>query len=434
MLAVQIPAPNPEPFGEVTTGAIRPEAIREQLQGQPYRFSKLDRASLANIAPGANVLWFHLVSVYVVTYIVMRTLLHYSKQAVVLRVSYLASAPTGGPSHTVLLRDIPGIPYGTVIETVHRFLDLYVLAWLPAKVKSRILAAWSLGAHRFSKQLPKAHRFARNLAHRVGMFPGTGPSFRKLGKFFALTRSMTTQPTGTPASMPGDYYAAPDSSVALSSSQLQGSTAITEPDRQSSAPIEAATRKLDSLDHHAAPQRSSSDSAGPEQQNASISQQLQPANTGLEEQNGSHIIEPAAHGTARPSASSSDTGGAGPGHTFQLHHRGPSSRKQVAPQVQNQGSLSAFHSPSFQVQLARTLDSANEHQQGGPSETTPLLLEGPWERAERMLAEEDSVPDMIMNLYGEVYGRDQVIFTAMHTSIDCRRSYLLAAYCQVLRA
>ena len=42
----------------------------------------------------------------------------YAKKSVALRVRYFATLPKGVESHTVLVQDIPGVPFGTQVQRV----------------------------------------------------------------------------------------------------------------------------------------------------------------------------------------------------------------------------------------------------------------------------------------------------------------------------
>ena len=48
-------------------------------------------------------------------YMMLQLLWHYHKQAVQLRIHYLATTKRGGESHSVLVTDIPGTSYGTML-------------------------------------------------------------------------------------------------------------------------------------------------------------------------------------------------------------------------------------------------------------------------------------------------------------------------------
>ena len=77
----------------------------------------------------------------------------YNKEAVALRIAFFTSARAGGEAHTVLVRDIPGLPYGTLAARI----EDTVLRFLPRFIKRRIVArplAWA--------QIPQwAHAGAR---------------------------------------------------------------------------------------------------------------------------------------------------------------------------------------------------------------------------------------------------------------------------------
>lgn len=68
-------------------------------------------------------MWVHVVSIYVVTFVLLRALWRFSKAAVSDRVDYLSAAtesgPGSGPAYTVLVTDVPGLPAGTLLDRVH---------------------------------------------------------------------------------------------------------------------------------------------------------------------------------------------------------------------------------------------------------------------------------------------------------------------------
>jgi hypothetical protein len=51
---------------------------------------------------------------YAVAFVVMKVLWRYNKEATLERLAFLSNAPRGGPSHTVLITDIPGMRHGTL--------------------------------------------------------------------------------------------------------------------------------------------------------------------------------------------------------------------------------------------------------------------------------------------------------------------------------
>ena len=65
----------------------------------------------------------------------LQLLYRYNKEAVALRIAYLNSRPTGGESHSVIVRDIPGPAYGTLPNRMKNT----ALRFLPSFVKQRLL-------------------------------------------------------------------------------------------------------------------------------------------------------------------------------------------------------------------------------------------------------------------------------------------------------
>ena len=59
----------------------------------------------------------------------------YNKEAVALRIAFFTSARPGGATHTVLMRDVPGLPYGTIAARIEDTL----LRFLPGFIKRRIV-------------------------------------------------------------------------------------------------------------------------------------------------------------------------------------------------------------------------------------------------------------------------------------------------------
>ena len=56
----------------------------------------------------------------------MQLLWTYAKKSVALRVQYFLTQPKGGPSHSVLVQDIPGVPFGTQANRVESVAPKFI--------------------------------------------------------------------------------------------------------------------------------------------------------------------------------------------------------------------------------------------------------------------------------------------------------------------
>ncbi|KAG2494790.1 hypothetical protein HYH03_007033 [Edaphochlamys debaryana] len=72
-----------------------------------FTFTTFDKFSLTNVPSGSPRMWVHLLSVYFVALLTLGLLRKYNRESVLLRLMFLGNQPRGGPSHTVLVTDIP---------------------------------------------------------------------------------------------------------------------------------------------------------------------------------------------------------------------------------------------------------------------------------------------------------------------------------------
>ena len=64
----------------------------------------------------------------------------YAKKSVALRVRYFTTLPKGVASHTVLVQDIPGVPFGTQVQRVESVAPKFIAS------KARLtVEPWSCG-------------------------------------------------------------------------------------------------------------------------------------------------------------------------------------------------------------------------------------------------------------------------------------------------
>ncbi|KAK9864573.1 hypothetical protein WJX84_004373 [Apatococcus fuscideae] len=99
-----------------------------------YTFTNLDRVTMSNVPKRSRLLWVHFIGVYAASLWTYWLLWRYTKQAVTLRIQHLMRSKKGAESHSILVRDIPGIEYGTMLQRVDGTLGKVV----PGSVKRNL--------------------------------------------------------------------------------------------------------------------------------------------------------------------------------------------------------------------------------------------------------------------------------------------------------
>lgn len=124
----------------VTDAAAPADAPAEEEEAA-YVYTDFDKTSMGNIPDQDSLLWVHLVGIYLISFIVMKLLWSAHEEAVSWRVRYLAGSRKGAESHTVLVRDVPGTPYGTINAWIYSKLDGTLGKVIPASVRAKAEAA-----------------------------------------------------------------------------------------------------------------------------------------------------------------------------------------------------------------------------------------------------------------------------------------------------
>lgn len=102
---------------------------------QKYDFTNFDKVSMSNIKPGSPLLWVHVLAVYFATIVTLKLLAQYHHRAVKKRIEYLSTTDRGAESHTVLVSDIPGVKFGTMLA---RLMGSPLFKYLPKKMQLKI--------------------------------------------------------------------------------------------------------------------------------------------------------------------------------------------------------------------------------------------------------------------------------------------------------
>lgn len=85
--------------------------------------SDFDKLSLSNVPAESYRMWAHVIMVYIVSGIVLQRLWRFSCDSVLLRIMFLGNSPPAGPTHTVLVRDIPAVMDVTAKAAKERALE-----------------------------------------------------------------------------------------------------------------------------------------------------------------------------------------------------------------------------------------------------------------------------------------------------------------------
>ncbi|KAG2435993.1 hypothetical protein HYH02_011706 [Chlamydomonas schloesseri] len=96
----------------IVSGDLYAYSESTSVNNHDYKFTNFDKYSLSNVEAGSSKMWAHLVSMYMVVIYAMWLISRFNREAVLLRLMFLGNAKRGGPSHTVLVTDVPGIVTG----------------------------------------------------------------------------------------------------------------------------------------------------------------------------------------------------------------------------------------------------------------------------------------------------------------------------------
>eukprot|EP00198_Chlamydomonas_reinhardtii_P012991 XP_001702328.1 ERD4-related membrane protein [Chlamydomonas reinhardtii] len=109
VIPASLQAVNNSGFDYIIVWSLEGETEQTQLtvNGKEFKFTNFDKYSLSNIPAGSAKMWAHVVALWLVTLFTMWRLREYNLQSVYLRLLFLGNSKRGGPSHTVLVTDVP---------------------------------------------------------------------------------------------------------------------------------------------------------------------------------------------------------------------------------------------------------------------------------------------------------------------------------------
>jgi hypothetical protein len=104
---------------------------------QKYYFTDLDKTTMANVAPESSRLYAHSLLTWVVSGLALWRIWSLCGTALRLRQYYLLTVPPGAETHSILVTDIPGVVYGTIIQ---RLRGNFLFKLIPQKIKKNAAA------------------------------------------------------------------------------------------------------------------------------------------------------------------------------------------------------------------------------------------------------------------------------------------------------
>jgi Late exocytosis, associated with Golgi transport len=104
---------------------------------QKYYFTDLDKTTMANVPPKSSRLYAHSFLTWAVTALALWRIWSMCRTALRLRQYYLLTVHAGAETHSVLVTDIPGVPYGTIID---RLGGSILFKFIPKSIKSKAAA------------------------------------------------------------------------------------------------------------------------------------------------------------------------------------------------------------------------------------------------------------------------------------------------------
>ncbi|GMH37685.1 hypothetical protein BSKO_05558 [Bryopsis sp. KO-2023] len=142
------------------TGGQVADQLRENARNKTaseddsdFAVTDLDKLSVANIPQSDSKLWVHVVAAWVTTIYTLWLLNKYHKNAVELRIQHLAGNREGAELHSVLVFDIPGCQYGSVVNRLCHVAPKFIRKRLQHTVERGLVIA-SQGLSKGLNQLP----------------------------------------------------------------------------------------------------------------------------------------------------------------------------------------------------------------------------------------------------------------------------------------